>query len=296
MTSSQSFHLKKGPLEARFSSLGAECTSLCFHGLEYLWQANPAVWGRHSPVLFPIVGRLQGDCYTYSGKSYSLTQHGFARDREFSLVSQTKHSLLFSLKSDEQSLEVYPFLFELQIRYTLTNTGMRVAYQVRNPSEDKELWFSIGAHPGFSCPLETEKESLEDYQLDFGQQDLSSLSLYALENGLIGSERKTLPLENGKLDLRWELFQNDALIADIGTVTSVSIRSRKTGKGYAMGFKEFRWLGLWTKQPDAGFVCIEPWNGIADTVTHNGKLTEKMGIESLPPKGIHQVGFDLLLF
>ncbi|MDN3689388.1 aldose 1-epimerase family protein [Cyclobacterium jeungdonense] len=296
MTASQSFYLKNGPVEARFSSLGAECTSLSFHGIEYLWQAFPSIWGRHAPVLFPIVGRLQDDQYIYQSKAYSLTQHGFARDREFLLLDQSQDSLLFSLKSDAKSLQVYPFAFQLEIRYTLTDTGMRVDYRVSNPSADEELWFSIGAHPGFACPLEPEKESLEDYQLDFGQEDLSSLSLYVLEKGLIGSERKPLPLKNGKLELNWELFQNDALIADAGPVTSVSIRSLKTGKGYAMDFKEFRWLGLWTKQKDAGFICIEPWNGIADTVTHNGNFQEKMGIHSLPPAGVHNVGFDLTLF
>ncbi|WP_162343007.1 aldose 1-epimerase family protein [Cyclobacterium salsum] len=296
MTSPKSFYLKKGSVEARFSSLGAECTSLCFQGLEYLWQANPSIWGRHSPVLFPIVGRLQDDRYTFRGKSYSLTQHGFARDRVFSLLDQSQDSLLLSLKSDATSLQVYPFAFELQIRYTLSDTGMRVDYRVINPSADEALWYSIGAHPGFACPLEPQKESLEDYQLDFGQQDLSSLSLYVLEKGLIGSERKTLPLQNGKLNLDWGWFQNDALIADVGPVTSVSIRSRKTGKGYAMEFEEFRWLGLWTKQQDAGFVCIEPWNGIADTLTHNGNFQEKVGIQSLPPKGVDNVGFELTLF
>lgn len=296
MTASQSFYLKNGPVEARFSILGAECTSLCFHGLEYLWQALPSIWGRHAPVLFPIVGRLQDDRYTYRGKVFSLSQHGFARDREFSLLDQSQDSLLFSLKSDAKSLQAYPFAFELKIKYTLIGTGMQVDYRVSNPSTDEELWFSIGAHPGFACPLEPEKESLEDYHLDFGQENLSSLPLYVLEKGLIGSDRKTLSLENGKLDLNWELFQNDALIADVGPFTSVSIRSRKTGKGYAMDFKEFRWLGLWTKQRDAGFVCIEPWNGIADTVTHNGNFQEKMGIHSLSPGGAHDVGFDLALF
>ncbi|WP_154853197.1 aldose 1-epimerase family protein [Cyclobacterium xiamenense] len=296
MNATQSFQLKKGPIEARFSSQGAECTSLSLRGLEYLWQANPSIWGRHAPVLFPIVGRLRSDQYSYQGKSYPLSQHGFARDRNFSVLEQSTDRLVFTLESDEQSLSVYPFAFALQIAYELTETGMHVTYRVRNPDPEADLWYSIGAHPGFNCPLEPKIESLEDYQLDFGQPNLSSLSLYTLENGLIGRKKEAVSLNAGKLDLHWELFQNDALIFDVGPVTSLSVRSRKTGRGYGMEFAEFCWLGLWTKQRNAGFLCLEPWNGIADAWDHDGQLQNKRGMQLLSPGGVQEVGFGLTLF
>lgn len=295
MTKAAIYTLKNGPLEAQVSSLGAECISLKYKGTEYLWQADPAVWGRHAPVLFPIVGRLKNDRFRHAKQSYTLNQHGFARDRNFQLLDQSGNSLSFVLKPDKESLEIFPFDFELIIRYTLINTGLQVDYRVYNPSPEQDLLFSIGAHPGFRCPLLPDRESFEDYVLDFGQEQLSSLPIYFLENGLIAAARKSLPLEQGKLDLKQELFSNDALIFDVNPISYLSIQSKKSGKGYAMQFSDFRWLGLWTKGENAGFICIEPWNGIADTVGHDGELKNKLGIIRLSPGDFHEVAYQVEL-
>lgn len=295
MTTITSYTLKNESLEARISSLGAECTSLKYKGLEYLWQADPAVWGRHAPVLFPIVGRLKNDRYTHANQSYTMKQHGFARDRNFQLLDHSEHGLALVLRSDEESKDIFPFDFELIIRYTLTDKGIRVDYRIRNSSGDQELLFSIGAHPGFRCPLLPDREDFEDYVVDFRQEQLSSLPIYFLENGLIASERKSLPLVQGKLDLKQELFEHDALIFDVDPISSISISSKKSGKGYTMKFSDFRWLGLWTKEKNAGFICIEPWNGIADTVGHDGELKDKLGIIRLSPQGFHEAGYQVEL-
>ncbi|MFO7822400.1 MAG: aldose 1-epimerase family protein [Cyclobacterium sp.] len=295
MTETAIYTLKNGNLEARISSLGAECISLKYKGLEHLWQADPAVWGRHAPVLFPIVGRLKDDRFRYDHQSYTLKQHGFARDRNFHLLEQSEHSLSLMLKADTESLNLFPFDFELTIGYTLTDKGLQVNYRVSNPSAEKELLFSIGAHPGFRCPLLPEKEDFEDYELDFGLEKLYSLPIYFLENGLIAADRKSLPLDQGKLQLQQDLFRNDALIFDVDPLTSIRIRSQKTGKGYAMQFSDFRWLGLWTKGENAGFICIEPWNGIADTVGHDGELKNKLGIIPLSPGELHEAAFQVEL-
>ncbi|MDQ3290846.1 MAG: aldose 1-epimerase family protein, partial [Bacteroidota bacterium] len=116
--------------------------------LEYIWQADPAIWARHAPVLFPIVGKLKDNQYTYKGKSYTLPQHGFARDHAFTLESKTENSLTFLLQQSEASLNNYPFDFRLFISYRLEENALTVAYRVENPS-DKNLYFSLGAHPGF---------------------------------------------------------------------------------------------------------------------------------------------------
>ncbi|WP_439481448.1 aldose 1-epimerase family protein [Cyclobacterium plantarum] len=295
MTKAAIYSLKNGSLEVQVSSLGAECISLKYKGTEYLWQADPAVWGRHAPVLFPIVGRLKNDRFSHANQSYTLKQHGFARDREFQLLDQSGNSLSFVLKQDKESLENFPFDFELIIRYTLINTGLQVDYRVNNPSPEQDLLFSIGAHPGFRCPLLPDREGFEDYVLDFGQEQLSSIPIYFLENGLIAADRKSLPLEQGKLDLKQELFSNDALIFDVNPISYLSIRSKKSGKGYAMQFSDFRWLGLWTKGENAGFICIEPWNGIADTEGHDGELKSKLGIIRLSPGDFHEVAYQVEL-
>jgi galactose mutarotase-like enzyme len=295
MTAATIHLLTFGKIKAQISTLGAECISLKKNELEYLWQANPSVWGRHAPVLFPIVGRLKDNQYTYQGKSYTMGQHGFARDRNFELTEKTAQQLTLVLKADEASKKVYPFDFELSIQYTLNKSGLQVNYQVRNPSEEEVLFFSIGAHPGFGCPLEPGKESFSDYQLDFNQKKLGNLPLYTLEGGLIATKKSTLNLQEGKLDLDYRLFENDALILDVGPVTSLSVHSRKTGKGFAMQFSDFKWLGLWTKEKDAGFICLEPWNGIADTTDHDGSLENKLGIVRLAPQNSHKAGFQVAL-
>jgi galactose mutarotase-like enzyme len=295
MTAAAIHHLTFGKIEAQISTLGAECISLKKNGLEYLWQANPDIWGRHAPVLFPIVGRLKDHQYTYQGKSYTMGQHGFARDRIFELTEKTERQLTMVLKADEVSKKVYPFDFELSIQYMLGKSGLQVSYRVHNPSEEKTLLFSIGAHPGFCCPLEPEKESFSDYQLDFNQDKLSTLPLYSLEEGLIATKKSTLEIQAGKLPLNYQLFENDALIIDVGPVTSVNVHSRKTGKGFTMQFSDFKWLGLWTKEKEAGFICLEPWNGIAATTDHDGSLENKLGIIALPPRNSHKAGFQVAL-
>ncbi|GAB3016463.1 aldose 1-epimerase family protein [Cyclobacterium sediminis] len=295
--SSPSIHrLSFGQLEAQISTMGAECISLKKNGLEFLWQANPKVWGRHAPVLFPIVGKLKDNQYFHNGETYTMGQHGFARDRNFELIEKTEQKLTMVLKADDLSKKVYPFDFELSIQYSLSENGMDVTYSVRNPSDNETLLFSIGAHPGFACPLEPEKEFFSDYLIDFGQKEINKLPLYTLEDGLISSHKKTLALDAGKIALDYKLFENDALILDVDPITSISVCSQKTGKGFAMEFSDFKWLGIWTKEKDAKFVCLEPWNGIAATTDHDGSLENKLGIEKLRPQGLHKAEFkvDLL--
>jgi galactose mutarotase-like enzyme len=295
--SSPSIHrLSLGQIEAQISTMGAECISLKKNGLEFLWQANPKVWSRHAPVLFPIVGKLKDNQYSHKDKTYTMGQHGFARDRDFELIEKTDQELTMVLKADELSKKVYPFDFELSIQYRLSENGLEVSYTVRNPSENETLLFSIGAHPGFACPLEVEKESFSDYLIDFGQKEIDKLPLYTLEDGLISSHKKTLALDAGKIALDYKLFENDALILDVAPITHVSVISQKTGKGFAMEFSDFKWLGIWTKEKGAKFVCLEPWNGIAATTDHDGSLENKLGIEKLMPKGLHKAEFkvDLL--
>ncbi|SHN14852.1 Galactose mutarotase [Cyclobacterium lianum] len=295
MSEAAVYTLKNESVEASISSLGAECISLKYRGLEYLWQADPAVWGRHAPVLFPIVGRLKNDSYQHAGQTYSLNQHGFARDCSFQLLEHSEQHLSLVLNADRESLKRFPFDFELIVRYTLSDSRLQVDYRVNNPSAGQELFFSIGAHPGFRCPLLPDRERFEDYELDFGKQSLSSLPIYALENGLIGRKRKKLDLKQGKLPMGYDLFRHDALIFDVQSFTGLRIRSKKTGKGYAMQFPDFRWLGLWTKEDNAGFVCIEPWNGIADTTDHDGELKSKLGIIRLSPGSFHAATYQVEL-
>lgn len=287
--------LSSGDRSASIQLMGAELTSYKVGDLAYIWQANPAVWGRHAPILFPIVGRLKNNQYSYKGKTYSLGQHGFARDRVFELVSSSDTTAVFSLRSDEASLSRYPFRFELLVRYELLPEGLVVGYEVSNLSQ-RDMFFSIGAHPGFRCPLHPESELLSDYILDFENEELSELYLYPLEAGYISTKKRSVLLSRGKLALMDHLFLDDALIMDVLPPAKVSVRHRETGRGFGMEFADFRWLGIWTKDPDAGFLCLEPWNGIADTVDHQGDFTQKLGVQLLQPNARYSVNYRMFFW
>lgn len=133
-------------LTIQVSPHGAELCSIFANGKEYLWQADPAFWKRHSPVLFPIVGSVWENEYRNEGITYTLSQHGFARDMEFTLVSEKEDEVRYQLMSNEETLKKYPFPFCLEIGYRIQGKQIEVIWEVKNTG-DKEMHFQIGAHP-----------------------------------------------------------------------------------------------------------------------------------------------------
>lgn len=275
---------------------GAELTSFTSlaSGLEYLWQADSAQWGRHAPLLFPIVGKLPNDTYLYEGPAYKLPQHGFARDQEFQLISQDAHSLTLQLMASEASKKAYPFEFELRVRYELRGSVLTVGWHVRNPAAaPHELLFSIGAHPAFRCPLRPEAgEQFADYAFHFDHP--VTLRRQLLRGGLRGGE--TVPVLAGQdfLPLSYELFADDALVFAHFDFTRITLRKAdKTGPFVRMQFDGFPYLGLWTKGPGAQFVCIEPWQGVASPVGEPRELRDKEGILTLAPSQEFETSYSI---
>ena len=142
------YTIKNSILQVEIASKGAEVQSVksLHSGYEYIWQADPEVWQRHAPVLFPIVGKLKNDEYTYQGKTYHLTQHGFARDSEFKVERHTDESITFLLTDSAKTREVYPFKFELRVNYNLLNNLLEENFSVVNKS-DGAMIFGIGDIP-----------------------------------------------------------------------------------------------------------------------------------------------------
>lgn len=266
------YEIKNNFIKAKIKSFGAELNSLqkIDNDFEYIWQANPQYWARHSPVLFPIVGRLKDDSYFYKGKKYTLSQHGFARDKEFKVVAQDDDFIEFSLKNDEKTFENYPFLFELNISYKLEKTKLIISYIVKNTSEDK-LYFSIGAHPAFNI-------SNGDF-LEF-ENTTTSTRYFLNDKGLIYANEKLNFLES-KLILDEEIFKNDALVFNDENIKSINLRDKNNNKILKVEFKDFPYLGVWSKQNLAPFVCIEPWFGVADEENSNQNIEDKRGIQFL---------------
>ncbi|WP_427873215.1 aldose 1-epimerase family protein [Flavobacterium sp. MMS24-S5] len=259
-------------LKASIKHAGAELFSLKDNQEnEYIWEGNPDFWGKHSPVLFPIVGTLKNNTYTINEKEYHLPRHGFARDMDFELIEKTENKAVFSLQSSEETLQKYPFKFELQLIYTLNENALELEYKVINKGKEK-MPFSIGAHPAIALP-----DHFENYALQFEKEE--SLKYYLLENDLISSKTKILDTKNNLVPLNYELFSNDALI--FKTLESKSLTILNNSKPYIkVDYKDFPSLGIWTKE-DAPFICIEPWLGYSDTDENTGDLYQKEGILTL---------------
>ncbi|WPR70844.1 aldose 1-epimerase family protein [Flavobacterium sp. NG2] len=267
--------LRNSQLTAQINHLGAELNSLKNNsGKEYIWEGNPDFWGKHSPVLFPIVGTLNNNTFKYEGNTYSLSRHGFAREMEFELVTKTDNSATFSIQSNAETLTKYPLDFEFQIIYTLKENQLDIAYKVINKSLTK-LPFSVGAHPAFALPGD-----FENYSLQFEKEE--PLEYHLLENNLISNKKAVLKTANNSIQLNHQLFKDDALI--FKSLQSKNITILTNNKPLLkVVFEDFPHLGIWT-MINAPFLCIEPWFGYSDTTESNGNLFEKEGIQVLNSK------------
>ena len=257
-------------LTAVINALGAELISLKNSiNREYIWEGNPEFWGKHSPVLFPIVGCLKENQYSYNGTKYSLFRHGFANSMEFNIIEKSAESVVFSVTNNQETLDNYPFKFELQISYTLIKSSLKIGYKVINTNEF-EMPFSIGAHPAFALPNE-----FNSYALKFEKSE--ELVCFQLENDLISNKTVSLPMEENCLPLSYSLFENDALIFKELESKAITITENNV-PFLKIKFDDFPSLGIWTKQK-APYICLEPWFGYADTITNSGELSEKEGIQ-----------------
>lgn len=260
--------IKNQYLEAEFSEIGAELISLKSNNKEYIWNGNPEFWGKHSPILFPIVGTLKDDTYYYENKSYQLSRHGFARDKKFQLVKHEDCKIVFSLKEDDETLQDYPFRFELQITYELLYNQLKVEYSVSNNSNSK-MYFSIGGHPAFAL-----QNSFKDYSLKF--EGKTDLEFSLLENNLLLAQTQKLETNNNELQLNYKQFEKDALVFKNQNIKAITIKEKDTDI-VRINVENFPDLGIWTKN-NAPFICIEPWFGHADLLETNQQLVEKEGI------------------
>ena len=210
--------LSNTKISASINTIGAELSRLEKNNKNYIWTVDEAFWNKTSPILFPIVGRLKNDSYSINGKSYELPRHGFARNFDFKIENRTENSVIFSLESNAETLQQFPFEFELKMEYRLTENGLEITYLVSNKSNEV-MPFSIGAHPAFVID-----NAFDNYSLVFNPSE-------------------------------------------------------------KMIFEGFPYLGIWTK-PNAPFLCIEPWCGLADNANHNGNIEEKEGINLLQPQEV----------
>lgn len=285
--------LENDRLFVEIAEAGAEVTRIYDRnrGADLLWEADPKYWKRHSPVLFPNVGKTYRNTVLIDGTQYPTSQHGFARDSRFTCVCETEKKVSFLLSSSEETREVYPYSFELVVTYTLEEACLNVEWEVHNTGSS-DMYFTIGGHPAFRFAEQEEKKS--DYMLKFpGKESLEYILLNPAEGAADTSRTYTLALDNGTCPLTEEMFEKDALIFDGGQIEEVWI-CRKDGTPYVgmrcPGFPNF---GIWSVK-DAPFVCLEPWMGRCDDVGFDRELSEKSNVVRTAPGEVFRKGYTVI--
>lgn len=281
--------LENNHLTVKINTFGAEVSSVVDKksGHEFVWQADETYWARHAPVLFPIVGRLKDDKYDYEGKTYDMSQHGFARDSEFEVEEVTEYSVTFSLKSTSETKEKYPFDFQLLIQYVLEDNRLKVTYEVKNNSNNEVMYYGIGGHPAFNVAQKENSEGeLEFDQVRFSIEPAGSYDFIPLtEDGLLDLEGK-VTREISEVELTHESFVGDAFVYKTGAELDVVLKDDVNNVEIRVTPENMKYVGIWSPYPKrAGFVCVEPWAGLADTETSTGKLEEKYAFNKLATNG-----------
>lgn len=266
--------IENGKMSISIKEEGAELTSIKYKGNEFLWNGDKKYWGRQSPVLFPIVGRLKDDSMLVDGVEYFMGQHGFARDSEFRLILSSENEAKYLLTYSEETLKIYPYKFELMISYKVFDNKVEVTYEVKNV-DDKKIFFSIGGHPAFKWPL-VEGENFEDYYIEFSEKETQQF----IENksGLLERKNSFIIKECNRIDLSKEKFSIDTFVFDKPKSDKVSLKSKKSSAYISIYLKNFPYLGIWSKENEANFICIEPWYGIADFLSCDKNFKTKEGI------------------
>ncbi len=275
------YKIENDNIAVTINANGAELSSIYDKEdeMEYMWKADPDIWGKKSPVLFPIVGTLKNNAFFFKGNKYEMGRHGFARDKKFEVTEQTVSTIKFTLLSDAETLKIYPFEFDFSILYTIVNKRVSVAYQINNIGKEI-MYFSVGGHPAFKLPI-ADDLNYEDYYLQFNKEENTGRWPIS-KDGLIEASPEPLMINTDQLPLKKELFYKDALVLKNIKSDEIQLKSLKDSRGFSFKFQGFPFLGIWAAK-DADFICIEPWCGVADSVNASQHLEEKEGIENLEP-------------
>ena len=283
--------LSNGTASAVVRTYGGELISYVRDGIEYVWQGDPAHWNGQAPILFPVCCAAKDNKIAFDGAEYPMPKHGIARKREFEPVYIGKTKVILEQRETEETLKMFPFCYSLKAEYELTDEGFAARFTVTNLDRN-EMTFCIGGHPGFNCPLTEADGGFEDYSLYF--EDAQGCTASITKDGYMNAEVPKLNILKGtnELPLVWSDYDNDAIILENLPVKSVSLLSRRTGKGFRFDFDGFDALGLWT--PDhkhSPFICLEPWNGLPADVAETTDAKSKKYHITTKPEEEYTVGY-----
>lgn len=280
-------------LKIQSKKSGAELTSIQYNGKEMLFQGAQVLdnngniyWKRQAPILFPIVGQLKNSQIQIEDKTYEMSQHGFARDMDFEEISKTETKHHYMLKYNEETLKKYPYKFELHVIYEIIEDTLTVTYKVKN-IDVKTIYFGLGGHPAFNCDY-----SNGEYEIVFPEQE-DEIEFLKLKDGLIDTENAENILQDNKIYLKEDTFDNDAVIMKNLKSNKVSLQNHRTNqKILEFDFTGFPFLALWSKK-GAPFVCIEPWQNTADRIDSTQIYKDKEGIIELPKDKEYKCEFKI---
>lgn len=279
-------------LTVEISKHGAEIQSIKKNGKEYLWQGDTRFWGRRSPVLFPIVGRVWNDKYRCMGNEFELGQHGFARDMDFQITFQDDDGIVYWLEGTPDTLGKYPFPFRLMIGYLLEGNKIIVKWRVENMGA-MDMYFQIGAHPAFYFP-NFDPSTEERGYFAFDKKELKYIS--PVEKGCVSSEVHSLSLnEDGLMPVDVHTFDCDTYIFENKQLKKISLLTKDKKPYISLSF-DTPLVALWSPtktKPDCPFVCIEPWYGRCDSIEYDGEFKDRQWMQKLAPKGVFDVSYEI---
>ncbi len=275
--------LQNNFLIVKIKKKGAEIISVFNKkkSFEHIWQADKNSWNQSAPILFPIVGKLKNGKYILDNKEYKMKNHGFASFSDFQVVSKCNKKAVFKLTSNSNTLKKYPFKFKLLVKYTLKGGKILIENTVEN-TDNKKMYFSIGAHPGFNIPF-NKGEKYTDYYLEFNKTETIDRLPLTKKKGLLSTKVVKNYLANtNKLHLNHQMFKDRAVILKELKSSIVKIKSKNSNMSVRIQIKNFPYLGIWTtSKSNMPFICIEPWYGISDAINTNGNFKNKKGIQML---------------
>jgi len=289
------YTLKNEQIKAEFIDVGAELRSLkTADGAEYLWQGDAKYWSGRAPNLFPVVGRLTDNSYTYQGKTYEMSLHGFARKSVFAAVEKTDSRVAFELRESKETLKSYPFKFRFTVTYAINGNTLETIYGVENTEKKKEIIFAVGGHPAFNVPVGGEAgRRFDEYYLQFSGGDATEILMS--QSCYLTKATRAFPLYAGRLHLKHGLFDNDALVL-ANMPPQAAIKSDNSARSVTVDYPDMKYLGLWHKpQSDAPYICIEPWASVPAYEGVIDDLETKRDMVRLPAGGKYETGFYITI-
>ncbi|ANZ69906.1 aldose 1-epimerase family protein [Pediococcus claussenii] len=286
--------LKNNRLEVEIDQMGAQLTHVVGVESQYDYIWNGEAWKRHAPILFPSIGKSNNDQYELNGQTYSMPQHGFARDFAWEKVNQSENAVLLELKANDKTKEMFPFDFMLQVEYKLEENKLLTGYRVIN-NDSKAMPYALGSHPGFNVPIDDDGV-FEDYSLTFGPNQKEVVKLGV--NPAPFRDGTKAPYDRVKdsiLPLDHEMFDDGLIILDAKKIENVTLRSEQTAHEIKLDIKQFPYVTLWAMEHETEpFLCIEPFAGLPDEASDTPTdWKNKKGNNLLEPGETHTFEYGI---